>query len=267
MKRKSRSFEIPAFERGLDHGGFEVAESAGGDLLYWRAAASEAHGIVFGGQIADERCDTILLVAAASRVFSSSVVLPEPGLETMLTTNTPRVLKALAEFAGDQIILLENVLADLDDAGYGAHSSTSRATTSSSLPLTISEARRTAFGAPKPLQSRERGGGVARGTETRPGTSSIDQLRTASGAFLHTPSRRMTAGRPSRRRESAETQVHGRSRGGRRGAAIPLRPFRRCSWRSIVRAWQSLRGLRRTAGNAASAAWPRLMPPSFGGTA
>src|SRR6185437_5634125 len=47
----------PAFERGLDHAGFEVAERAGRDLADPGAAAGgagEALGVVVGGEIADE---------------------------------------------------------------------------------------------------------------------------------------------------------------------------------------------------------------------
>jgi hypothetical protein len=53
-EEKIEAVEVPTFESGFDHGCFEMAEGAGGDLSHGRAATSEADGVIFRGQITDE---------------------------------------------------------------------------------------------------------------------------------------------------------------------------------------------------------------------
>ena len=38
----------------MNHGGFEVAHRARGDLSHGSEAASQTRGVIFGGEIADE---------------------------------------------------------------------------------------------------------------------------------------------------------------------------------------------------------------------
>ncbi len=91
------------------------------DLFDWSAAAFQAKRIVFGCQIADQRSDA-LLAMQYGECFSSSAVLPEPGLDTMLMTRTAGFTEALAQLAGKKIVLFQNSFADFDDARLCAHS-------------------------------------------------------------------------------------------------------------------------------------------------
>ena len=72
------------------------------------------------------------------RVRSRKAVFPAPGLETRLTTKTPASPEPLSQLARDDVVLLENVLPDLDQAGFRIHDSISMATSSSSLPWRMS---------------------------------------------------------------------------------------------------------------------------------
>ncbi len=154
-EEKIEVVEIPAFQGALDHRGFEMAESAGGDLFHGRPAAGEADGVIFRGEIADQRRDAIF-GPKKSESFLEKHGLAGAGTRDHADDEDARIVKTLAKRAREEIILLQDVLADFDDARSGTHCSTSSETTSSSFPCTISEASDAAFGAAKPFRASAR---------------------------------------------------------------------------------------------------------------
>jgi hypothetical protein len=82
---------VSRVEGGLDHRGVEVAALAGVDLQRGRAGGADAVGVVAGLLVALDHGHGH---AAGQRwmVRTSSVVLPEPGLETRFKANTPALL-------------------------------------------------------------------------------------------------------------------------------------------------------------------------------
>ncbi len=105
-------------------------------VVIWRTGAPERarRAASFSVARSPTRAATRSRGLSSVSVRSSSVVFPAPGLDTRLTTKTPASRKRCAELAGDEVVLLEDVLPHFDQARLEAHCSISMATSSSSRP-------------------------------------------------------------------------------------------------------------------------------------
>ena len=182
--------------------------------------------------------------------------MPAPGLETRLTTNDARLVEPLAQLARVQIVLLEDVLPDLDETWLGTHCSISRATSSSSLPRSTC-----GVGVPHTAQQNN---------------CTLLSSRSASALRADRPRReppRSPAGIPS---NGVSAQAISYDASSASGTTPDSAPIRRCSAHtraasfsasSCGHVYQAQRYRELVHGpSAPSAACPRLMPPSFGGT-
>ena len=103
-----------------------------------RAAARQPGRVVLGGQIADQRRHADAAASSSVSVRSSSAVLPGARARHQAHDEDAGLAEALPQLAGDDVVLLEDVLPDFDQARLAAHVSISRATSSSSRPCRIS---------------------------------------------------------------------------------------------------------------------------------
>ena len=89
-------------------------------VLIWmrrNAGCADAFGIVAGLLVALDHGDRQLAPSSSSIVATSSVVLPEPGLETRFSARMPPASKQAAVGGGIGIVLRQDVLLDLHHAG------------------------------------------------------------------------------------------------------------------------------------------------------
>ena len=119
-----------------------MAERSGGDLLHGHLRARQPDGVVIGFKIADQRRDPVIGPKKGEGFLKESR-LAGAGAGGQAHHENSAVLKALAELAGDNIVLLENLLPDFYDPRWG-HAAPPiplfpRATTSSSRPWIISD--------------------------------------------------------------------------------------------------------------------------------
>ena len=209
MNRKSSSSSVPAVEAPLDHRGFEVADRAGRDLPHRRPAAGEPRRVVLGRQVADQRGDAIARLQQRQRLLEQASSCPAPGLETRLTTNTPASRNRSRSARATTSFCLRTFLPDFDETWLVAHASISRATSSSSLPCTISRRRRAALAAAERLHDCE-----ARARRRTSGRTRRPAPPRSPGAIPRAAWPR----RPSRTRPAALRARHPRAR---RSAGAP----------------------------------------------
>ena len=98
-------------ERVPDHMGVEVTAAPGVDLHCGHARGADALGVDGGLLIALDNGDR-QPDFNSSMVLTSSVVLPEPGLETRLIAKTPASRQALAVLSRKGVVPGEDVLLD-----------------------------------------------------------------------------------------------------------------------------------------------------------
>src|SRR3954471_20183436 len=119
-----------------------MADGSGGDLSNWRAAAGEARGVVLGGEVAHERCDTASFGEDREEAFEQRG-LAGAGARYQAHDVHTRVDEAAPQRARQLVVVLQNVLANLHQPrGHGDPSSISSAVTSSSRPSASSMASR-----------------------------------------------------------------------------------------------------------------------------
>ena len=246
--------ERPAVERGLHHRGLEVADRAGRDLPHRRAAPRQAGGVVFGGQIAHQRGDAESRVQPGQRLLQQRR-LPGARARDQADHEDARLAEPLPERAGHQVVLLEDVLPHFDEAWLVAHVSISRATSSSSRPLIHLRRGSAALRAAEGLHALERTLGLTAGAE--------DDDR---HLFDHQPRslQRSLKGRHLVRREQRLGYHAGqRADPDMQRADAPALP----AGLLLREVHQAHRDRELVHGpSAPSAACPRLIPPSFGGT-
>src|SRR5580704_15986661 len=166
----------------MHYGSFEVTESTGSDFLERGLAARQSKCIILGSKVTHQRCHSIVWTKERESPFEECG-FAGAGTGDKAHDEHSGGPKTVAKNPSDDVILLEHILSDFDQTGFGAHSCISKATTSISLPCTISE-----HGVPHSGQQNnctERRACCARqlGRTLTTGTSSITRREPCSRVF------------------------------------------------------------------------------------
>ena len=109
-------------------------------MLYLGRGTLESLGIVFSRQIADQRCDSMLLAKKMQQFFEKTR-LARPWARHKTCDIDARQSEALSQAACEEIILFEHLGPDFDETGRPTHANTSKAPISSSYPRTTLAAK------------------------------------------------------------------------------------------------------------------------------
>ena len=116
MKQKIEIVERPAVEMRADHSGFEMTAAIGFNLADRRAALSEAFGVVIGFEIADEGGDAMAAMTQLGQRLFQQHGFASAGAGNEIEDENASGFEGLAHFAGEFVVLVENVLADFENA-------------------------------------------------------------------------------------------------------------------------------------------------------
>ena len=149
-EQKSRSVQVPAFQRILHHGRLEMADCAGNNLFHGGLAASQAGRIIFRGEVADQRRDPV------ARMKKRQRFLKESGLAGTRTGNQADgqhagFAKTLAQRAREYVILLQDIFSNFHQPGFRGSLLDLQRYDFQFFPVHDFGSRRATFGAAKPL--------------------------------------------------------------------------------------------------------------------
>ena len=168
----------------------------------------QPRGVVFGGQIADQRGDAVSRAAAERSVFSRNAVFPEPGLDTRLTTKTPASWKRCRSSRATMSFCLRTFLSYFHQPGLGSHSCNLQRDDFQFPPLKHFRHGTFAFADKRTTAWNP----VCAATDTRAISRSRELLRSPGASpaspYLRRPARRTRAAHPSPRRPAPEFQMH-----------------------------------------------------------
>src|SRR4051794_28021985 len=171
--------DIPSLQGILHHGCFEMAQGAGGDLLDRGLAAGETHCVIFGGEITHQRRYAVFWLQQGQS-FLQEGGFAGAGTRHQADYEDSGASKLLTQSARDDVILLQDIAPDFDETRL-AHSCTSRAKTSSSLPCRMSMVGVPHSGHKKDCTDCSTRVSWHRGQNTVTGTSSTIRRDPASG--------------------------------------------------------------------------------------
>ena len=125
-----------------------MADGAGGDLADGGAGAGQAGGVIVGGQVADQRGHAVARAQLGHQAFEQRGLARAWARDQTHYPNAGGA-EALAQAAGEQVVFLEDLAADFEDArgvslqvihGQFVHAAISSCVISISSPRTMRSA-------------------------------------------------------------------------------------------------------------------------------
>src|SRR5277367_4375463 len=119
-EKKIECANVPTGERVVDHGGFKMAERSGRNLLHRSLATRQPNRVVLGSEVTNQGRDTIVRVQEREGPFEKSCFAGTwAGDKAYDERSLPA--ETLAEHAGDDIVLFEDVFTHFQEARFGTH--------------------------------------------------------------------------------------------------------------------------------------------------